>query len=158
LRTAKLVGIKEEELYSFIDVLPAMWNKASGVFDPSMSLILRRHHESETSVFRVYLYDMSQYLLALIVEYQRESGLATIEVSVIYGGGSYFGYEERIRNILLDVTEKDLEALTSFEKRFPKGMFICPSCGAQYVQRVLRINEEGETECQNCGHFVRPST
>ncbi|MFW9768499.1 MAG: hypothetical protein ACFFF9_10020 [Candidatus Thorarchaeota archaeon] len=155
MRTAQLVGIKEEELYAFIDVLPSLWERERNLLESSMNLILRKHYECQSSVFGIYLYNMNLILLALLVSYERETGLASIEVSAFSGGVIIPTYEERIRNILLDVTEKDLVALTSDAKESPIGLFICPYCGAQYVNRVLRRNEEGETECQNCGRFVK---
>jgi predicted RNA-binding Zn-ribbon protein involved in translation (DUF1610 family) len=151
LRTAKLIGIEEEELYAFIDVLPAIWHRESGVFDPVMDFILRRNYDCESCIIGVYLYNMNLYLLTLLVEYDKDSGLAIIEVSVLQRGVPNPRLEEKIRDLLLDITEKQLEALTSI----PTGVFVCPHCGAQYLHRVLRINEDGKTECQNCGQFVK---
>ena len=156
MRTAELIGIQEEELYAFIDFLPTLWDRRKGILDSSMRLTLQRHHECESSVFGVYLYNFVNSLIALFVAYERESAVATIEVSVLMDGASLTSYEERIRNILVDVTERDLVELTS-EPTIPEGLFVCPYCSAQYMRRVLKKNRDGDYECQNCGRGIDPS-
>jgi hypothetical protein len=97
---------------------------------------------------------MNLYLLTLLAEYERESGLAIIEVNVMQGGVPNPRLEKKIRDLLLNITEEQPEALTSI----PTGVFVCSHRGAQYLHRVLRINEDGKTECQNCGQFVKASS
>jgi hypothetical protein len=138
LRTAELVGIEEEELYAFIRALPNRWEQESGTFDPSMTLLL-------------HLYKMGYFLLTLFVEYYRNSGLAIIEVHVLLRGSPQPKIEQKIRNIILNVTEKDLERLAAIPRG---GVFICPFCQAQYSLRVLKIEEDGRIKCQNCGRLI----
>ncbi|MHA2383715.1 MAG: hypothetical protein ACXACT_14160, partial [Candidatus Thorarchaeota archaeon] len=147
----ELVGIEEEELYAFIRALPNRWEQESGTFDPSMTLLLHRYHESESSVFGVNLYKMGYFLLTLFVEYYRNSGLAIIEVHVLLRGSPQPKMEQKIRNIILNVTEKDLERLAAIPRG---GVFICPFCQAQYSLRVLKIEEDGRIKCQNCGRLI----
>jgi len=156
MRTAELIGIEEEELYAFIDVLPTLWDRKKGILDSSMRPSLRKHHDCESSVFAVYLYNLLNSVVVLLVTYERESAVAIIEVSVLSDGATLTSYEERIRDILVDVTERDLMELTS-EKTIPKGLFICPYCRAQYMRRVLKKNKDGDYECQNCGRGIDPS-
>ncbi|MHA2146939.1 MAG: hypothetical protein ACXAB0_15950 [Candidatus Thorarchaeota archaeon] len=138
MRTAELVGIEEEELYAFIRALPNRWEQESGTFDPSMTLLL-------------HLYKMGYFLLTLFVEYYRNSGLAIIEVHVLLRGSPQPKIEQKIRNIILNVTEKDLERLAAIPRG---GVFICPFCQAQYSLRVLKIEEDGRIKCQNCGRLI----
>ncbi|MGY5864432.1 MAG: hypothetical protein RTV41_07490 [Candidatus Thorarchaeota archaeon] len=94
---------------------------------------------------------MGFLLLALLVEYNRKSGLAIIEVNVLHGGIPQPKIEQKIRDIFIRVTEKNLERLLAVPK---SGIFVCPVCDAQYSLRVLKATEDGKIECQNCGRFI----
>jgi predicted Zn finger-like uncharacterized protein len=65
--------------------------------------------------------------------------------------------EIRIRELLEHITYDELAAYAEQEIRYhDEEIFICPSCGAQYKKRVLRVSVEGQIECQNCNELFTP--
>ncbi|MFW9974797.1 MAG: MJ0042-type zinc finger domain-containing protein [Candidatus Thorarchaeota archaeon] len=157
MESAEILGIDEEDLHGFMEVLPNIWEYEKPIFFPELKLTLSKFGETPELLFGVYIYSVGGCIIVAFLEYQREFTTAIFE---IHGFCSdvwdrpraefQFG-EKRLRDIIMKNAGKDYKAFSSIP---PGGLFVCPNCRAQYTFRSMKVSADGKVECQNCGRLV----
>ncbi|MFW9927119.1 MAG: hypothetical protein ACFFDM_10145 [Candidatus Thorarchaeota archaeon] len=151
MEKAEITRITIEELYALIKELPFLWNQRGRWNDPLMELEINRFHESEDSIFGVVIYGMDYVSFILFIEFSQISETASFEIIVRTDSVSGQNFEKRIQTFLQNITREELKVIG----KSLVGTFDCPHCKARYSTRSVKLNEEGLTECPNCGKPIQ---
>ncbi|MFX1578923.1 MAG: hypothetical protein ACFFBJ_04695 [Promethearchaeota archaeon] len=156
METATIYEIEIDNLKELIQSFPNLWPKDKWMLDSGMLLLLGKSGESNESYFAMHLFSVPHGLLAVFMEYQKETMKATFDIhgytiacNQIQGRAQYT--EQRVRDFILGY---EGEAFHKLSAEFNDEIFECPECCAKYSLGTLRMSSDGRIECQNCGRLV----
>jgi predicted RNA-binding Zn-ribbon protein involved in translation (DUF1610 family) len=164
METLELYDIDEEQLRGLLHEIPAIWKKNSGFFDTGLKPVFKNFGELDNLIFGVHLFSHANgaRIFIILTEYLRDARIASFNINVRNTTGwlaptVHKSGELKFREMLEKLTYEELD-LFSVENQYQESdeIFICPSCGAQYLMRVLRITSDGRIECQNCNALFDP--
>ena len=162
MEIVELADIDRQELRAFVDEVPSIWQKKSGVFDRGMMPLLRNFGEKGNLLFGVHVYSMGPGIAVILTEHDSDANRAAMRIHMIslagLGGPSEYGPgEKKLRAAieeLMDETLIEVRNQYSGDLGSRGKSFKCPNCGATYFASRRTINKEGKTRCQNCDKIV----
>ncbi len=163
MEIVELAGINRQELRAFVDEVPSIWQKKSGVLDPGMNPLLRNFGEKGNLLFGVHVYNMGPQCVAVILtEHDDDSNRGTMRIHMAtlagFGGPSeWVRGEKKHRDAIDACMDETLDVVRAQYSRDSswRGMSVkCPSCGASYFVSRRMVDREGKTRCQNCDKIV----
>lgn len=164
METIALHEISESEMRALLQYLPELWKKNSSFFDIGIKPIFDSFGETENLVFGVHIFSHGNgsILYIILTEYLKDTCVASFNINGRHITGWFSPSvnkkgETKLRELLENLTYDELEEFAAVGQNLEdESIFICPNCKAQYLLRVLRVTEEGRTECQNCKHLFDP--
>jgi hypothetical protein len=163
--TIQLHELDELELRALLGNLHKIHDNQKSFFEPGLTPIFQNYGELEDLIFGVHIFSQRNGSIVYIIlsDYLNETRIATININCVYVAGIFSPSankkgEIRLREMLENLTHDELKEYTmKYTHHDSSEIFICPSCGAQYLLRVLRVSEAGKVECQNCQALFDPN-